>query len=124
MRALGGGILRAFKSHKTPEGAAYGAYCRAKQERLGPLGRDALPTLREAGLAVVELRRLSEELEAVRARKKRTEVRRIRREQGRLRGQLLSLERRLEELAARNDHGGDLARQLQAAIREGEGDED
>lgn len=58
MRALRGGIPRAFRSHRTPHGAAYGAYCRAKLARLGELPADALPTLREAGVVTVELIRL------------------------------------------------------------------
>ncbi len=112
MRALQGKIPRAFKSHRTPEGAAYGAYCRAKLKRLGPLPKDALPTLREAGVVVIELERLHRDAQS--PRRTRLDRRRLRRETGILRSQLMTLERRLEEIAKSDGHskGYDLVAEL------------
>ncbi len=105
MRKLAGGIPRAFKSHRTPEGAAYGAYCRAKLKRLGSLPEDALPTLREAGVVVIELGRLHRDAQS--PRRTRLEHRRRRRETRTLRRDLVNLERRLEEIAKSNGKGFD-----------------
>ena len=111
MRALAGGIPRAFVSHRTPEGAAYGRYARAKVVRLGPLPADGLPMLREAGIVVGELAKLHQETEAPRL--SRRDRARLRRQAVILRSQLLMLERRLEELAKSNGHALlDLAAEL------------
>jgi hypothetical protein len=99
MRALKGGIPRAFRSHKSPDGAAYGRYVRAILAQLGELPGSARPTLREAGRAAVELERLGFEQEQARTQRRRRDERRIRRQQVILRTQLLTLEKRLEELA-------------------------
>ena len=66
---------------------------------------------------MLELRWVSQELEEARVRHRRTEVRRLRRDQGRVRMQFLTLEHRLEELASRNGHGQDLATSIKAALR-------
>lgn len=103
MRALssrGVRIPRAYANHKTPEGAAYRAYVAGILERLGELPADALPTLREAGRLVVELAAMGRELEAAQQRRARREISRLRRQLTPARTQLLTLERRLEELAA------------------------
>ena len=126
-RALAGRIPRAFKSHKTPDGAAYGTYVRAKLERLGPLPDDARPLLREAGRLVIDLDRLRRDLEAAVARKHRSEARRIDRRLVPMRTQLLTLEARLEELA-RGNHGArptpaELMGQMREAGELGDGDE-
>jgi hypothetical protein len=74
-----------------------------------------MATLREAGLVDLELIRTAGELEKVRAKtNRRREERRLRRVAASLRGQLMALERRLEEIAAaqRNGHGRTLAEQL------------
>ena len=105
-RPLVGRIPRAFKSHKNPEGWAYGAYVRAKLARLGPLPADARPTLREAGVMAVDLERLTRELLAARTRQER---RRLRRDAKTLRALLLAYERRLEELAGRHGSGPNIA---------------
>ena len=103
-RRLRGGIPRAFTSHKTPEGAAYRRYVRAKVEQLFGAGQDAPisceVTLREAGRLTVELQASGRELEDARAHKRRRDVARLRRQMIPMRTQLLALERRLEELAA------------------------
>jgi len=100
VRALAGRIPRAFRTHKTPEGAAYGSYCRAKLARLGPLGKDAMPILRECGIVTIDLARVRADLEAARDKpNRRRQVRQLQRTSASLRGQLLALERRLEELA-------------------------
>lgn len=111
MRRLRGGIPRAFASHRTPEAASYGCYCRAKMARLGSLPPDARPWLREAGLLVLTLGRLHQETEAAhqaldgagrrRREQLRVMLRQLERRAGRLRGQLASAEARLEELAAK-----------------------
>lgn len=127
MRALRGGIPRAFASYRSASGAVYGSYCRAKVARLGSLPPDARPWLREAGLLVLDLDRLHEESEAARlmlnsagrrARDKaRVQLRQIERRAGRLRGQLASAEERLEALA-KSPHGDD---PLAALLRAGAG---
>lgn len=118
MRALRGGIPRALPDHRTANGVQYGRYCRAVVKRLGKLGRDAMPTLEEAGLAVLDLRRLRVEIAAAQARpNRRREVRRLERDRGRLRRQLLDLERRLEELATRDGRGASSLAQYLAAKR-------
>lgn len=115
MRALAGRIPRAFRSHRTAAGAAYGRYCRAKVARLGSLPADARPWLREAGLLVLALARLHEEGEVTRQAltngagrrtrdKARVQIRQIERRASRLRASLEAAERRLEELAAHNGH--------------------
>ena len=108
-RALVGGIPRAFRSHKTPEGAAYRVYCQSMLARLGKLPTSAWPTLREAGRLTIELGAMGEELEAARARRRRRDVARLRRAMIPARTQLLNMERRLEELASRNGHSDPLA---------------
>lgn len=111
MRALKGRIPRAFTSHRTPEGAAYGAYCRGKLARLGPLPPDAMPILREAGIITVELPRIHREAGAPKLG--RRDRARLRRQAIILRSQLVTLERHLQELARRNGHGNfDLAHEL------------
>lgn len=117
-RRLAGGIPRALPSHRTHEGAEYGRYCRAILKRLGPLGPEAMPTLRETGLVVLDLQRVRAELETARAKGRRQEGRRLRREQARLRLTLLSLERHLVGLAGTNGHGQDLARAIAAAQKD------
>ncbi len=97
MDALRGRIPRALKNHKTPEGWAYGQYCRGLLARLGPLPNDARPTLREAGLVVVDLIRARENLERIQKPRFREAKRRYAREILHLRHTLLLLERRLEQ---------------------------
>jgi hypothetical protein len=67
-------------------------------QRLGPLPADASPSLREAGKLCVELEAMGRELEAARGRNRRRDVARLRRLMIPMRTQLLTLERRLEEL--------------------------
>lgn len=104
-RFRGVGVPRAFANHKTPEGAAYRRYVTAILARLGPLPADAATTLREAGRLAVELQCMGAELEAARGRVRRRaaarrDASRLRRQMVPMRTQLLTLERRLEELAA------------------------
>jgi hypothetical protein len=116
VRRLRRGIPRALRSHRGTDGVAYRAYTEALLVRLGgKLDRAAMATLREAGLVDLELIRTAGELEKVRAKtNRRREERRLRRVAASLRGQLMALERRLEEIAAaqRNGHGRTLAEQL------------
>ena len=138
MRALAGGIPRAFRWHRTPEGAAYGRYARAKLARLGSLSADAAPWLREAGLLTLDLGRLHEEGEAVRqaltsgagrrARDRaRVQMRQLERRAARLRGQLADAEARLEALAGERkptpDEQLDRVHEAMAAARREAGDE-
>ena len=106
MRRLPSGVPRAWRNHKTPEGAAYREYCRAKLESFRRRGlslpKDAMPTLREAGVVVIELTRLHKDAQS--PRRTRLDRRRLRRETGILRSQLVVLERRLEEIAKLNGH--------------------
>jgi hypothetical protein len=103
-RALRGGIPRAFRSHKSSEGETYGDYCRAILDRIGVLPRCALPTLKAAGHLVVELDRLTDDLDAARRGRRRRDQNRIRRQMVVARTQLMAVERRLEEIAA-DGHG-------------------
>ena len=109
MRALEGRIPRAFTSHKSPEGWAYAAYCRGKLARFGKTTPppDAKPTMREAGKVNAELERLSRLEEVARAKNRKTEARRLRREIGRLRGMFRALDERLDLLLGNGD-GKDL----------------
>lgn len=121
MRALRGRIPRAYKSHKSPEGWAYREYVVALVRRCGweaAIPAEARPTLREAGRLSVELAALGFELEAARARKRRRDVSRLRRQMVPMRTQLIKLEERLEALArTRNGHGDPLAAVRQAVMQ-------
>jgi len=102
IRCRYGVIPRAFDDHRTPEGAAYRAYCGAIMARLGKLPPSAAPILREAGRLAVDLDAIGRELDAARKRKgpaARKEVARLRRQATPMRTQLLKLEERLETLA-------------------------
>jgi hypothetical protein len=102
MNALPTRIPRAFANHRTPEGAAYRLYCQGKLARLGPLPKDAMPLLREAGRITVELDLIGRRRDMIRAFKKprKQELHRLGSESRKLRVQLLMLERRLDEVAA------------------------
>jgi hypothetical protein len=100
MKALRGGISRAFRDHRTPEARRYRGYCLDFIDRVGALPRSAWPSLKAAGVAVVELDRLTLDLDVARAGRRRRDQNRIRRQMVILRTQLVTLERRLEELAA------------------------
>ena len=76
----------------------------------------ALTTLREAGRAAVELERLGLDLEAARARNRRRDAARIRRQQFMLREQLARLERRLEELSAKRNGQSDPLADVRRAV--------
>jgi hypothetical protein len=92
-------IPRAYKSHKSTDGYRYRVYVTALLARLGPLPAAATPTLREVGVLAVELEAMGRELEAARARSRRRDMSRLRRQMIPMRTQLMTLERRLEELA-------------------------
>jgi hypothetical protein len=120
VKALVGRIPRGLKDHRGTAGKAYTAYCRSMVERLGQLPPHAMPTLRECGRVVLELERVHGEIDTARAKSnRRREERRLRRVAASLRGQLMALERRLEEIAhARNNgHGRTLAEQLSGGGR-------
>ena len=132
--SLRGQIPRALKNHRTPKGFQYGEYLRAKVIRLGPLPADARPWLREAGLLTLALTELHREEEAARvlltapgvgSRKRakvRVVLRQLERRGARLRSNLEAVERRLEDLAGRqNGQRQDLASRLAAHHREAGG---
>src|SRR5262245_1353071 len=100
LRSPEGAIPRGMLDHRTNDGRRYTAYCRTVLATYGVLPAIAQTTLREAGRAAVELERLGLALERARARKRRSEVARLRRASFALREQLARLERRLAELAA------------------------
>jgi len=106
VRALAGRIPRAFKSHKTPEGWAYGRYLRAKLQRLPNLPPDARPLLREAGRITIDLMKLGQRRDEIQSTKqpRQAALRRLGSESRKLRVQLLLIEKRLEEMAASNGH--------------------
>ena len=117
MRALKGKIPRAYPDHRRVQAKRYAEVVGAVFARLGTLPRDASSSLREYGRTSLELEDLAHEYEQARARRRLTMMRRIRREKSRLRITLLALERRLEEFAANNGHGQDLATRIQASLR-------
>jgi hypothetical protein len=94
-----GVIPRAFTDSRRPDAIRYRRYCLNVQAQWGPLPAVALPTLKEAGRAAVELDRLNQDLEAARGRNRRRDAARLRKQIFMLREQLARLERRLEELA-------------------------
>lgn len=117
MSSVGGGVTRAQRvmkygepralpEHRSRDGYAYRRYCQHWLARALP--PEALPTLREAGLANLDLARLRGDLEQLGARTgggvRRKEARRLRAEIRKARIQLVLLERRLEKLASRNGH--------------------
>jgi hypothetical protein len=110
-RRLQGGIPRAYRDHRRRVSRAYSSTVRAVQARYPGLGRDAALWLREYGLVTVELEQLHQESQRRLAPLDRA---RLRRQRMKLRGQLLTLERRLEELAGRNGQ----AERFAAALRE------
>ena len=117
LKSATGASPRAYKNHRTPEGFAYRSYLAAILKRLGPLSKDATPTLRELGRLAVELEAMGRELEEARRRKRRRDMSRLRRQMVPMRTQLITLERRLEELAAgKNGHGGDPLAAVRAAV--------
>jgi len=114
MRRLPSGVPRAWRNHKTPEGATYREYCQAivqgfKRRGLS-LPKEGMPTLKEAGMVVIELGRLHRDAQS--PRRTQLERRRLRREVRGLRVQLVALERRLEEIAKSNGKTLDLATAL------------
>jgi hypothetical protein len=118
------GLPRALERHDTPEGRAYLTHLRAVVEQLGlsmPLPAFLLPTLREVGLVMLDLRRLRCDLETLRARRgagvRRQEERRLRSEIRKTRTQMMALERHLRGLAEQHGSGHDLARLLAGGAR-------
>ena len=91
---------RAYLDHRTTNGREYTRYCRNLLATLGTLPDSAMPTLREAGRLAVDLNAAGYELDAARRAKRRKDVARIRRQLTSMRGQFLTLERRLAELAS------------------------
>lgn len=108
LRPGGVRIPRVFADHRTPEGHAYRVYVTALLRRIGPLPKDAMPTLREAGRIVVDLERLGQDRETARARNRKRDEARIGRRQFALREQLARLERRLGDLANGHTNGDPL----------------
>ena len=92
LRAPIGAIPRGFTDHRSVAAKKYRVYCLAIQAQWGPLPAIALPTLREAGRAAVELERLGHEHELAIARKQRREAGRITKRQFMLREQLARLD--------------------------------
>lgn len=109
MRRLIGAIPRAFRSHRSPEGALYRAFCEPYVTKFG--GRippDARVLLRQAGRIAVDLERVNDELEAALKRRRMTTARRLRRQLAGMRSDLLRFTQRLDEMAAQQPP--DLAR--------------
>lgn len=79
MRALAGGILRAFKNHKSPEGAAYRRYWRGWAARFGgSVPSDVREDLRQAALiAARDLPRLNADLERARGKRRNSLERKV-----------------------------------------------
>ena len=109
MSALKGGVPRGFKNQKGPDAYLYRSHVLGLLAHLPALPAAARPTLRECGLAAVDLARLRRELEELRARRgpgvRRGQEKRLRSEIRKTRVQLMLLERRLEEMAGRGRRG-------------------
>jgi hypothetical protein len=101
VKRLAGGVPRTLKDHRTKEAHVYKAIIRAKIESLGRLPADARVVLREYGRLVLDLQRLHLEQDAAVARGRVNVARKIDRRLTPMRTQLMTLEARLEELAAR-----------------------
>jgi hypothetical protein len=100
MSTLKGRIPRGMADHRTKAGRMYAEAVRAIVERY-PLHRAARPLLKQYGLIVWELEVLSGQIEVARGKTNRPlDLRRLKREQRVLRGQLLGLERYLQELSS------------------------
>jgi hypothetical protein len=95
-------VPRSPLDHRTRAGRAYTAHVRALQAQHGDLPAYARPTLKAAALVAVDLDRLSGELDVALMRSRRRDVNRIRRQMVILRTQLVTLERRLEEIVTRS----------------------
>ncbi len=96
---LRGGV-RAFASHKTPEGRQYGSYTRGLLARLGQLPPGCGPVLKQAGRLAVEIDAMERDYDRLMARRRLTEARRLRRQLTGARMLLLRTEERLESIAA------------------------
>src|SRR5262249_25361724 len=117
MRRLVGGLPRTYRDHRRKEAVGYRAALRAVVGRLGPPLPHARVTLREYGRLAMDLQRLHEEQDRAVARGRVTVARRIDRRLTPMRTQLLSLEARLEELAAKHREAVDPVDQVLADLR-------
>jgi|KBSMisStaDraftv2_1062788.scaffolds.fasta_scaffold3424262_1 hypothetical protein len=107
MGRLKGKIPRSMKDHRTRAGRTYGEAVRGILERY-PQAKTARVLVKQYGLIACELEALSMQIEVAREKLNRPlDLRRLKREQRVLRGQLLGLERYLAELSsgARSDGG-------------------
>jgi hypothetical protein len=118
-----------LKNHRSAEGYAFGRYVRATLARLGPLGPDARPWLKAAGLLTIDLDRLAADAEAARAvlangapprarDRARVALRQLERRAARLRGALEMAEKRLEALAGDHKPPADPLAGVRRAIAE------
>ena len=103
MRALKGGLQRICKDHRLSVAIRYREYCESFLERSGPLPKYAMSKLRElASIETIELPRLLAEEQAIRAKrlnpKLESDLRRISRLRRQLRSAARSLEQDLERL--------------------------
>ena len=100
MKPLKGSIPRPCADCRTADAKACTRDMRALVERLGALPDSARPTLQSWGVVVLELTRQTRELDRCLKRRRMRQARQIRRHMTVLRTQLLTLEARLEDLAA------------------------
>jgi hypothetical protein len=110
-----GVVPRAYPDHRRREARRYRDYVENIQQQWGPLSPVALEVAKEAGRITVELERLSVDLEAATARKRRRDIGRIRRAQTTARAQRLHFERRIEELVATQGRKTSFAAAVRAA---------
>lgn len=106
VRGSHGSVPRAYATHNSSDGRAYGRYVKAMRARLGVLPAAADVTLREAGMVSVELLHLSRDLEQARRRGRKQDVARTGRAQFKLRNLLNRLEDKLAGYANQNGHRG------------------
>ena len=111
-RRLKGGVLRGFVDHRTRIGRMYTELVRDKQAELGMLPRSARPILREWARVVIELDRNSIEMQKPSVRKRGTDLRRLKRETRVLRLTMLTLDKRLQQLAGLHKEAADSLAEL------------
>lgn len=112
-RRLRSGVPRAYRDHRRRAALAYREAVGEIRRRLGLDGYTG-PLLKEYGILVVDLDQLHAEAEALQGNpRRRRDLARLQRRRVAFRSQLITLERRLQELALERPRTPSLAEYLQ-----------